>query len=117
MESSSQGEVVAVEEIAAVDDFNADVVMAAEETAGVKKGPAEYRIIVNAREKIVASDDLTFDQVVALAFDPVPSGPYIEITVVYRKGPNHKRQGALTQGETIEVKDGMIFDVTATDKS
>jgi hypothetical protein len=76
----------------------------------------ESTIIVNGREKTVTANDLTFDEVLGLAFDPVPSGPYIEITVAYRRGHGNK-SGTLVQGESVKVKDGMIFDVTATDKS
>jgi hypothetical protein len=38
-------------------------------------------------------------------------------TVTYRKGDGHKPEGTLTEGERVKVKDGMIFNVTATDKS
>jgi hypothetical protein len=52
-----------------------------------------------------------------LAFNPVPTGPNIVFTVTFRKGPLENPEGTLTPGETVEIKDGMIFDVTATDKS
>ena len=38
-------------------------------------------------------------------------------TVTYTRGEGHKPQGTLVEGETVKVKDGMIFNVTATDKS
>lgn len=74
-------------------------------------------IIVNGRAKEVTAKELSFAEVVALAFDPVPAGPNILFTVTYRKGEGHKPAGTLVEGETVKVKDGMIFDVTATDKS
>lgn len=117
MEGTVRDEPVTVEEIIVAEEVNGVIVVAAEEIVVLEREAAEYRIIVNAREKIVTAKELTFNQVVALAFDPVPSGPYIEITVAYRKGPAHKPHGTLTTGETVKVKDGMIFDVTATDKS
>lgn len=43
--------------------------------------------------------------------------PEIIYTVTYRKGDGHKPEGTLTEGERVKVKDGMIFNVTATDKS
>jgi Multiubiquitin len=76
----------------------------------------EYTIIVNAREKKVTSATVTYEQVVALAFDPVPSGENILITVTYR-GAEGKQSGTLTPGQSVEVKNGTIFDVKATDKS
>lgn len=82
-----------------------------------KKHEKERTIIVNGREKVVASKELTFDEVVALAFDPVPTGPYICLTVTYRRGQGNKPEGTLHEGESLKVKDGMIINVTATDKS
>jgi multiubiquitin len=76
-----------------------------------------FRIIVNARSKEVTGDDQSFEQIVALAFSPVPVGPNIVFTVTFRKGPRENPEGTLTPGESVEIKDGMIFDVTATDKS
>ena len=79
--------------------------------------PKVYKIIVNGRPKEVSTKTLTFDQVVALAFNPVPSGPNVQFTVTYRKGPRKNHEGSMTEGETVRIKDGMIFDVTETNKS
>jgi hypothetical protein len=73
-------------------------------------------IIVNAREKQWSEKEISFDQVVKLAYDPVPSGPTIEITVTYRKGENGKA-GTLKPGESVKVHEGMTFNVVVTDKS
>jgi hypothetical protein len=74
-------------------------------------------IIVNGQEKPWAEKEISFDEVVALAFNPVPGGPNVLITVAYRRGPDEKQQGTLTKGQSVRVKKGMIFDVTATDRS
>jgi Multiubiquitin len=74
-------------------------------------------IIVNAREKTVKKEELTFDEIVKLALDTPPSGENIVFTITYRKGPGNKPEGTLTQGQSVKVKDSMIFNVTATDKS
>lgn len=74
-------------------------------------------IIVNGREKTVTSKDLTFDEVVNLGFDDPQRGPYIVFTITYRRGHGDKPEGSLIEGETVKVKDGMIFNVTRTDKS
>jgi hypothetical protein len=79
--------------------------------------PRVYKIIVNGHQKEVSTKTLTFDQVVALAFNPVPSGPNVQFTVTYRKGPRKNHEGSMTEGETVRIKDGMIFDVTETNKS
>jgi hypothetical protein len=77
-------------------------------------GPKEVTIIVNGREKKVAKGDISFAEVVALA--NLPSNPNTIFTVTYRRGEGNK-EGALVEGETVKVKEGMIFNVTPTDKS
>ena len=52
-----------------------------------------------------------------LVGDPVPTGDFIVFTITYRKGHGHKPEGTLLEGQTVKVKEGMIFNVTATDKS
>lgn len=77
----------------------------------------EITIIVNGREKTVTTKELTFDQLVALAFDDPPSGEFICFTITYRRGQGNKPEGTLIEGESVKAKDGMIFNATATDKS
>ena len=76
-----------------------------------------FDIFVNGRKRVVTTRELSFDQVVALAFQPVPTGPYIMFTITYRHGPHAKPEGNLLEGGTVKVKDGMIFNVTPTNKS
>ena len=76
-----------------------------------------YEVVVNGRVKTVTTDELSFEQVVQLALDPVPSGPNWVFTVTYRRAHGDKPEGTLKPGQSVKVKDGMIFDVTATDKS
>jgi hypothetical protein len=77
----------------------------------------DINIIVNGRPKTVSDKEVSFAEVVALAFDNVPSGPNIVFTVTYRRGHGDKPEGTLVEGGTVKVKEGMIFNVTATDKS
>lgn len=76
----------------------------------------DVMIVVNGREKEVSHKELSFNEVVALA-EGLPSGPYIVYTITYRRGHGNKPEGTLAEGESVKVKDGMIFNVTATDKS
>ena len=76
----------------------------------------DITIIVNGREKRVAKEEMTFVEIVALA-DGLPTGQFIVYTITYRRGHGSKPEGTLVEGESIKVKDGMIFNVTATDKS
>lgn len=77
----------------------------------------EFTIIVNGRKKTVKKRKLSFNDVVALAFDPVPTGPNIMFTITYRHGPHANPEGTLIEGGHAKIKDGMIFNVTQTDKS
>lgn len=76
-----------------------------------------YDVVVNGRPKVITTDEVTFEQLLALAFDPVPDGPNWVFTVTYRRGHGNKPEGSLLPGDSVKVKKGMIFNVTATDKS
>lgn len=77
----------------------------------------EITIIVNGREKTVTARELSVDDLVKLAFETPPTGEFICFTITYRRGQGNKPEGTLEEGEIVKVKKGMIFNVTATDKS
>lgn len=77
----------------------------------------QIEIIVNGRAKPVHKSELSFDEVVRLAFDNPPTGPDVVFTVTYHKGHGNKPEGSLVQGQTVKVKDGMEFNVTSTNRS
>ena len=82
------------------------------------KQPKTITIIVNGREKTVEKNDqISSQELVTLAFENPPTGEFICFTITYRKGHGNKPDGNLAEGELVKVKDGMIFNVTATDKS
>lgn len=76
-------------------------------------------VIVNGTPKEVSIRELAFEQIVELAFPNNPwANPNTIYTVAYRRGEGNKPQGAMVQGgDPVKVKEGMIFDVTPTDKS
>ncbi len=74
-------------------------------------------IIVNTRERIVEGSTVSFNQLVGLAFDPVPTGANVEFTITYRRGPAEKPEGTVAPGQTVSIKSGEIFNVTCTDRS
>lgn len=74
-------------------------------------------IVVNSREKEWSEKEISFDQVVELAYPTPPDGGNIEYSVSFRRGHGNKPAGELSEGESVKVKDGMIFDVTPTDLS
>lgn len=76
-----------------------------------------YEIVVDGTQKTVQGEEVSFSQVIALAFDPVPSGPNVVITVSYRNANQHPAAGTLYRGQSVKVKNRTVFNATATDKS
>jgi hypothetical protein len=79
--------------------------------------PRKYTIIVNGQKKIVTMKRVSFSEIVKLAFPTPPEGANILYTVSYEDGPRINPQGSLKEGQSVVVKNWMIFNVTATDKS
>jgi Multiubiquitin len=82
-----------------------------------KPQQTRFHIIVNAREKDVTQPSLSFDEVARLAFAQPPFGANTLYTITYRKGPAENKEGTMVEGQSVTLKNGMIFNVTATDKS
>ena len=74
-------------------------------------------IIVNGRDYSVQKSKLTFEEIVELGLGKYDSSTNIAYTVSYSKGEDKKPKGVLARGDNVMVKDGMIFNVTRTDKS
>ncbi len=89
----------------------------------ISENKDSVRIIVNGREKVVllgmlSSDgELSFDQVIRLAYDPIPSNPNIIFHVLYSNGAGRPPGGRLAEGGSVKVHDGTVFNVSTTDKS
>jgi len=77
----------------------------------------EYRIFVNTRPKEVSTPTLGFWEVVKLAFPQAVPNTTTYYTITYKRGPKTNPEGSLVAGETVHIKDGMLFNVTPTDKS
>ena len=75
-------------------------------------------IVVNGRARQWKKKEISFDEVVKLGFESPPYGNDTIFSVTYRKGgnPNHP-QGMMVKGDSIKVKDGTIFNVSATNRS
>ena len=74
-------------------------------------------IIINGRPKPWTEKTITFEQVVVLAFGAYDPNPNKVYTVTYDRGPHQNPEGSMVNGDKVCVKDKMIFNVTATDKS
>jgi len=77
----------------------------------------DFTIVVNGRQKVVKAKEISFAELIALAFDNPPTGLNILFTITYRRGEGNKPEGSLLEGASVRIKEGMIFNVTATDKS
>lgn len=84
-----------------------------EEAPGQNK---EVNIIVNGREKTFTGKKISFVQIVQLA-DYDPNKPNTAYTVSFKRGDHQTPSGSMVEGDITPVKEGMIFNVTATDKS
>lgn len=74
-------------------------------------------IVINGTAKTVLKERLTFEEVVALAFDNPPTGDGVQFTVQYSRGRSDKSKGTLVEGQSVQLKEGMEFDVTPTNRS
>lgn len=79
--------------------------------------PHPIEIVINGRPATVADDEVSFEEIVKLAFPSTPPNPNTIFTVTYRRAAGHPADGILIEGGTVKVKKGTIFNVTATDKS
>jgi hypothetical protein len=79
----------------------------------------QFRItlIVNGTLKSWAEKMISFEQVVVLGFGTYDPNPDKVYTISYDKGPHENIEGSMVRGSRVYVKDKMIFNVTATDKS
>jgi hypothetical protein len=76
-----------------------------------------FDIIVNAEKHHVEKKRVSFEQIVKLAFPTPPPGQNILFTVTYYNGPKDNPEGVLTAGQSVKVKNEMVFNVKATDRS
>lgn len=81
------------------------------------KGGRTTTIIINARSHEVEAKELSYEEVVNLAYNnSPPSGENVIITVTYSRGEDGK-EGSMLPGDRVKVKNKMVFDVSATDRS
>ena len=76
-----------------------------------------FTIVVNGRHRDVKSEELTFNELVDLAFDDPARGPQIVFTITFRGAGGRVTEGELDEGQRLKVRDGTIINVTRTDQS
>ena len=76
-----------------------------------------FSITVNGRQRQVERDELSFDELVDLAFEDPARGPQIVFTITFREAGGRISEGELDEGQRLKVRDGTIINVTRTDQS
>lgn len=99
------------------DDTSVDLARPGLEEFFSLENPKPITLIVNGREKHWPKNTISFEEVVRLAFDTYVENDTTVYTVTYKRGPKHNPEGSMVKGEFVYVKDKMIFNVTATNKS
>ena len=76
-----------------------------------------FLITVNGRQRQVERDELSFDELVDIAFDDPARGPQIVFTITFREAGGRIPEGELDEGQRLKVRDGTIINVGRTDQS
>ena len=76
----------------------------------------EIEIIVNGTPYSISDPEVTYEQVVQLAF-PGANDPNVTHSVAYRKAHGNGGSGTLVAGGHVKVKKGTSFNVTPTTRS
>lgn len=82
----------------------------------VPKPAPTFEIIVNSRPRVVTGRQVTFEQIVQLAF-PGSHDPNVVFSMTYRHAASKPHAGELGAGGVVEVKKGTTFNVTKTVQS
>ncbi|RPF28558.1 multiubiquitin domain-containing protein [Georgenia muralis] len=80
-------------------------------------GSKMIEVFVNARPHLVADKEVSFEQVVALAFPGQTPGADTEYIVTYTRAQHGNESGSLAPGQGIRVKKGTSFGVQTTTRS
>jgi hypothetical protein len=78
--------------------------------------PRESEIIVNARKRTVKGEEVSFEEIVQLAF-PGSHEPNVAFSMTFRHAASEPHAGELGPGGHVKVKNGTVFNVTKTIRS
>lgn len=78
---------------------------------------AGVTIIVEGTPHPWTKNKISYDEVVTLEVPDYALHPDITYSVKYTGGPGNKPEGTLVKGESVRVKDGMVFSVSETGQS
>jgi hypothetical protein len=78
--------------------------------------PRETEIIVNARKRIVKGDEVSFEEIVQIAF-PGSHDTNTAFSMTFRHAACEPHAGELAPGGHVKVKNETVFNVTKTVRS
>jgi hypothetical protein len=78
------------------------------------QGP--FTVFFNGRPRTIAEHQLDYAQVIRIAFPEGPFGATTIYTVTYVY-PHGGSEGSMVDGDTVKIKEGMVFNVSRTDQS
>ena len=82
------------------------------------KGNKTVTIVVEGTpQEWPKNTEITYIQLVALEFPDFAQHPETTYSIKYTKGQGNKPEGILVAGGSVKVKEGMIFNVSATGQS
>lgn len=77
-------------------------------------------IIVNGREHVLEDKRISYEEIIQLVFGKFDDMPNVAYTIAYsnnNSGQGKGNNGVLVKGDSIKIHEGVIFNVTRTDKS
>lgn len=77
----------------------------------------EYCIKVNLKDKTWEKPEITYEEVIILAYGSISNDPLVSYTVLYKGGAKGHEKGSLVAGEKVCVIQKMVFNVTQTNRS
>ncbi len=77
----------------------------------------DVTIIVNGQEKVWTEHEISYEQLVDLAYPVPPTGNDIGFEITYFDSEHEHKPGTLVAGQSVKVKKDMVFNVTPTTKS
>lgn len=76
-----------------------------------------FNIILNGQRVEIEAGRISFSELSKLAFPELFGRDLICFTVSFSRGPRRKPEGTLLEGGKVRLVEGMVFNVSSTDKS
>lgn len=74
-------------------------------------------VVDGTPHEVPRKENITYAEVVTLAYPDYPQHPEITYSVTYTRGHGNKPEGILSPGGSVKVKEGMSFSVNRTGQS